>query len=334
VVRFASPTGASAQACNGGGMKSVYVDCGGVAAIGLEVKSWRRGQFKDLHFNNPTTVGVDMGVVATLGEARDPQNNEFNRISSRHYEVAGGTGGLLRLGGDATANTSLNYFEQLDCQFVNGDAYVFNNSDNNVILRARAFRGGSGTGNAIVFNGSDAGSEEVARGNVFMQLSTNGAIPIVHRGTETFTHPSINNNVLLIDFDNGYSAPAFGTGATGSWSDTRGLHRQMAFFGLGVGDNITNSLAARTRVSASSAVHICNGAADHLQLSDAANSNAWGINIEASGDMRLLRVAGTGRYRLSLAAVSDYADDTAAAAGGVAVGAVYRTGSVLKMRVT
>jgi hypothetical protein len=108
----------------------------------------------------------------------------------------------------------------------------------------------------------------------------------------------------------------------------------MAFFGLGVGDNITNSLAARTRVSASSAVHICNGAADHLQLSDAANSNAWGINIEASGDMRLLRVAGTGRYRLSLAAVSDYADDTAAAAGGVAVGAVYRTGSVLKMRVT
>ncbi|MFY8062515.1 MAG: hypothetical protein ACOVN2_02290, partial [Usitatibacteraceae bacterium] len=234
VVRFASPTGASAQACAGGGMRDVYVDCGAVAAIGLEVKSWRRGQFSDLHFNNPTTVGVDLGVVATLGEARDTQNNEFKKISSRHYEVAGGTGGLLRLGGDATANTSLNYFEQLDCQFSNGDAYVFNNSDNNVILRARAFRSG-GTGNAIVFNGSNAGAAETARSNIFIQLTTNGAIPIVHRGTDTFTHASIDNSVLLIDYDNGYATPSYGTGASGSWSDTRGIQGRMAFFGLGVG---------------------------------------------------------------------------------------------------
>lgn len=33
-------------------------------------------------------------------------------------------------------------------------------------------------------------------------------------------------------------------------------------------------------------------------------------------------------------ALSDYADDTAAAAGGVAVGSLYRTGSTLKVRVS
>lgn len=32
-------------------------------------------------------------------------------------------------------------------------------------------------------------------------------------------------------------------------------------------------------------------------------------------------------------ALSDYADDTAAAAGGVAVGELYRTGSTIKVRV-
>ena len=37
---------------------------------------------------------------------------------------------------------------------------------------------------------------------------------------------------------------------------------------------------------------------------------------------------------VNLANVSDYADDSAAAAGGLAVGDVYRTGSVLKIRVS
>lgn len=34
------------------------------------------------------------------------------------------------------------------------------------------------------------------------------------------------------------------------------------------------------------------------------------------------------------AALQDFADDTAAAAGGVAVGSLYRTGSAVKVRVT
>lgn len=38
--------------------------------------------------------------------------------------------------------------------------------------------------------------------------------------------------------------------------------------------------------------------------------------------------------RTGFAALADYADDTAAAAGGVAIGSLYRTGSAVKVRVT
>lgn len=38
--------------------------------------------------------------------------------------------------------------------------------------------------------------------------------------------------------------------------------------------------------------------------------------------------------RTDFAALANYADDTAAAAGGIAVGALYRTGSAVKVRVS
>lgn len=44
-------------------------------------------------------------------------------------------------------------------------------------------------------------------------------------------------------------------------------------------------------------------------------------------------VNGLLRREINFAGLQDFADDTAAAAGGVAVGALYRTGSVVKVRV-
>jgi hypothetical protein len=296
VVRFTSISGASNQACTGGGMRNLYIGCGNSAAIGLQVLSWRKGVFADLHFDNPTTVAVDVNVVATLGEARDTQNNLFDRISCRCLETTGGTGGLLRLGGDATANTSLNIFTQMDCNFVNGTAYLFNNSDNNYLTRLRASRA-SGSGSAIVFNGSNAAAIECARSNIVTHLTSNGPLPIICRGTTTFTHPSIDNSVLLLDFDNGYSVPTIETGASAVWSDTRGLMARLGFIGMGVGDDITNVLAARTRLGNGS-LHLVNGSQNHVRLSDAANSNVWGLSIDGSGNLRVLRITGTATFDL------------------------------------
>jgi hypothetical protein len=297
VLQFASPVGAANQACGGGGATGLYIACGNSAAIGLQVLSWRKGTFENLHFDNPTTVGLDVGVVATLGEARDTQNCYFRNLSSRHFEVTGGTGGLIRLGGDATANTSLNMFEQLDCAFLNGTAYLFNNSDNNYFVRPRAFRAGGGTGSAVVFNGSNASASEVARSNTIVNLTTNGALPIICRGTTTFTHPSLDNSLLLLDFDNGYTPPTIETGASAAWSDTRGLQARFGYIGVPAGEDITNTVAAEARLGTST-LHVVNGAENHMRLSNAAGTNEWSLSIDGSGNLRILRIAGSGNFNM------------------------------------
>ena len=297
VLQFASPVGAGNQCLTGGGVRDLYFGCNDSAAIGLQILSWRKGTFENLHFNNPTTVGLDINVVATLGEARDVQNCEFRNLSSRHLEVTGGTGGLIRLDGDATANTSLNYFEQLDCQFSNGTAYLFNNSDNNYIVRARAFRAGGGAGAAIVFNGDNSAADRVARDNIFVHLTTNTGVPIICRGTSSFTYPAITNMILLIDFGNGYTAPVFEAGATGVFTDTRGFQAgsQGGVLGIqgafGAAEGELNN--ARARLVSSTAVHIANGSDDHLRLSNNAG-DTWSVNVDGGGNLRMTRVSGAG----------------------------------------
>jgi len=297
IIKFASPTGASNQACNGGGVNNLFFACNNIAAIGLQVLSWRKGKFENLYFDNPTTVGVDVGVVATLGESRDTQNCYFCNLSSRHFETTGGVGGLLRLGGDATANTSLNMFEQLDCSFTNGSAYLFNNSDNNFFIRIRAFRSIGGSGNAIVFNGSDTASSQTARSNIIIHVSCNGALPILVRGTTSFTHPSSYNSVLMLDYDNGYAIPIFETGATGQWSDTRGIQAQTMQVAVSIGDNITNTTLAQSRIGTSS-MHVVNGSENHIRLSDQSGINTWSLSIDNSGNLRVNRISGAANFNL------------------------------------
>ena len=67
---------------------------------------------------------------------------------------------------------------------------------------------------------------------------------------------------------------------------------------------------------------------------DSANS-AWAFATQGSAAALFNNsvFAIYGRVTLSLANVGDYADDAAAAAGGYAIGQVYRTGSALKVRV-
>lgn len=45
-------------------------------------------------------------------------------------------------------------------------------------------------------------------------------------------------------------------------------------------------------------------------------------------------VNGLVRREVDFSALQDFADDTAAAAGGIAVGSLYRTGSTIKVRVS
>jgi hypothetical protein len=66
-------------------------------------------------------------------------------------------------------------------------------------------------------------------------------------------------------------------------------------------------------------------------------SNAYGgtniMMLDSLGDLWCLGNLSTSG-KLSMAVPAEYADDAAAATGGIAVGQTYRTGSVLKIRVS
>ena len=328
MVKFASPTGASAQKQNGGGIVGFFLQCAGSAAIGLQIQSWDSGEFRDLGIINPTTAGIDMGVVATLGEARDPQNNRLSQISVRCVDGGGAAGSILRLDGDATANTSLNVFEQIDGLHVNGNGYLLKNCDNNVFIRCRAYRA-SGSSASIEFQGSNSAAAQVARANVFFHFSANAAA--ICRGTSSYTYASYDNNLLYLDQDNSTPAPTVETGSTVYYSRTDNVASKTGIIQVAGGSSAAEVTSAKTRMASTESMRLYNGSANHLNLDD--GTNVWGMRIN-SASLTLTRFAGTGYFVLPLDTIGNYADDTAAAAAGVPVGGTYRTASALKVRVT
>ena len=64
---------------------------------------------------------------------------------------------------------------------------------------------------------------------------------------------------------------------------------------------------------------------------DQTSSNFAGVFYDSNGNDI---IAFRNDRKIGMPALQDYADDTAAAAGGVPVGYLYRTGSIVKVRVT
>jgi hypothetical protein len=329
VVQFASLEGASAQKQSGGGMIGFFIQCAGSAAIGIQLVSWDLGVFQNIAIINPATAAIDINVAATLGEARDSQNNKFSQISVRCVEGAAATACVLRVDGDATANTSLNVFEQIDGTFLNGTAFLLKNSDNNLFLRCRAFRAGGGTGASIEFQGSNISAAYTARTNIFLHFTSN-ATPIA-RGTTSYTYASTNNSLLLLDQDNATPVPTVETGASVFYTRTDNIAGMSGVAGVAAGETATAVGLAKSRRTSTSSLWLYNGSEDHMQLDD--GTNKWGIRL-ASGRFTISRYAGTGGMSFPTNVISDYADDAAAATGGVPVGGVYRTGSILKARIS
>jgi hypothetical protein len=326
MVQFASPTGASAQKQNGGGITGMFLQCAGSAGVGLNILSWNSGEFRDLAIINPIVSGISINVVATLGEARDSQNNKFDRIYIRCVEGSGANGHGITLDGDATANTSLNLFEQIDGLFVNNAFYNLKNCDNNFFLRCRAYRA-SGSHYGVYFSGSDDSSARVARTNIFVHYSSNA--DSIAAGTSDWVYPSTNNTMLLLDQDNATPEPFQEADATIHYTRTDNIDALPGMAQAAVGSNANETTAAKNRISVTESLRVYNGSSDHMRLDD--GTNVWAMNI-ASGNLRIIRTAGSGYYTLTLNAIGNYADDTAAAAGGVPLNGIYRTGSALKIR--
>lgn len=257
------------------------------AAKGLDVVSTSYCEYSDLGFLDFTDAGFEMNVVATLGEARDCQHNQIRNIQWEHFKEVGA---CLRLGGDSTANTSFNWFENISFKHFNGIGLDVGPTDNNTFQLTRIFRAARGAGESGILR---AGSVNglTARHNYFFSIGYSG--PFVAEGTPEDTVASHDNTFWQLDKDNNSPDPTINTGASLSFEDTRGLFNNFAFTPIAIGSNATTALAERDNISTETA-RIYNGSSNHIRLVNGAGEE-WGVNVDNStGDLRLIRLNGSG----------------------------------------
>lgn len=294
VITFRSPEGASNQKMVGGGIKNVYINVGGNANYAIEIKSVNSAIFENIHATEPAVAMFHFTVVTTLGEARDPQENKLRNCSVRAFTNAAG---LVVLDGDnaasPVANTSFNLFEQCRASIRNGTAFLLNNCDHNTFIQCYVNRASGGTGNAIVFNGSNADVAGIARHNLFIALSIGGSAGIIGRGTTSFTHPSYNNNVLLVDKGNATPDPTIEAGASIWYSTDEHIAYKSGHNQAVIGTTTVTIDAARDAITTES-LRITNTSSNHVRIVDS-SGNEWGLSIDsANGNLRLVRISGTG----------------------------------------
>lgn len=215
MLTVAPVTGASAQRMANLRLKGIAFDANNLAANCLVAKSLRNSVI-DVAVVNPTAYGVTLGVVATLGEARDPQDNDI-RIIARCVEAAGGC--ALTLTGDATANVSMNRI-YVDGQHKNQSLVICVNSDNNDWTFFRAFMvgGGAASESCTLQGGASSGIEcrserfhFVTANKPFHAYGTGGAVP--------YTVASTNSRIYVLDKNNGTPDPLVEPGASFYWQN-------------------------------------------------------------------------------------------------------------------
>ena len=289
MMQVTSPTGASNQKLVGGGVRGVTFNANSLADEGLVVISRNSGLYSNIHFHEFTT---DCLIVTahTLGEAADPQLNTFKNITCRQFN---NTGNFINLDGITGANASMNSFYDCSASFLNGDAYVLNNCDNNIFTRCRAVRASGGTGNSIVANGANDLLGSVARSNLFLAFSTNNS-PIIARGTETFTYASHNNRIILADIDNSTPIPTLGTDAT-FWFDTdRNMQYNSGLIDCAMASTSAQVETLRGKMTTETR-RVKNDANNHEIWESGDGLSEWSLSIDnTNGDIRITRLLGSG----------------------------------------
>lgn len=311
MLSVAPDAGASSQSLQGWILAGITLDCAGIAAVGLDVKSSRYFTL-DLYVANATTNGCVMGVQTSLGEARDTQYGQvFYR--GRQVETPGGVS--LRLQGDSSANVSFNWFAQVDIVHKNAQGIVEENADNNVWNMCRVFRasGGSAT-NSIEWQGGIS-SAVGCRSEYFGLLST--TVAAIAKGTGTYTVPANAITVANLDIANGTPVPTVETAASVAgpqiaWTPTitassgvLGTNSATAFYqldtadpnyvdfrlGIAITDNGTGSGEIRATLPFTSSSDSISAAVAGYEGS--ASIAVVGIIGTSSSSLRILKVDGT-----------------------------------------
>lgn len=285
MVEFSPVQGAGQQRGVGGGLVGIALNGLSIANNGVVIKSWNDGLF-EIYGGSCLRTIVEMGVVTTLGEARDAQ---FNRVSIYGRQFAGApNGSTLIVDGDATANVSFNTFPEINSTYQNGNGLNIGNSDSNDFGMVRLNSGG-GTGIGLLLVGSNVSAAHTARGNRFRMISP-GSGGITSQGTATVTFPANENIIDWFDDGNGSPDPVIGTGSTLRWGNQRAVYMGHAAGVLTVAGTKAEAQTQRALVSTES-LRVFNNNGNHIRI--VSNTAEWALRITGD-DIQLLRIAGTG----------------------------------------
>lgn len=189
----------------------INIDCSEGLGIGLAMQSCRN-TYIDIFVKNPTYQGMQMGVVALLGEAKDCRDNRIRYTCRALESGAHGANGLV-LTGDGTANTCFNLFEKVAISAYNATPVIVSDADNNLWLDVAVGKAAGGSASySMDFLGTNAVHASVSRSEQIFKLSSN--LPAIIRGTTSYTYPSKNIKFYNLDKENGCPDPVIETGAS------------------------------------------------------------------------------------------------------------------------
>lgn len=168
----------------------------------------------------------------------------------------------------------------------------------------------------------------------FQKISASNTMTIDGDGSETIegsaTIAVTGNNTVVSLYSDGTTLRRYTEGATAS-----GV--AGALLAANNLSDLASAATARTNLGGTTV-----GKAVFTAASEAAAQTAIGATVTGASVLTAANAA-AGRTALAAAAntlagvasvsLSDYADDAAAAVGGIAVGSLYRTGSIIKVRV-
>lgn len=288
MLRFESVSGASNRKMTGGGLQGIVLDAAATAGRCLEIWSWNSARFTDLMLYDATIACLDMNVVASLADARDPQENIFERVNIA--ALSGSADGIRMDAATPGANPSYNTFYGSIIYVNTGNGVNLFNCDNNWFHHFRIFV--TGAGNAVVFNGNNADPTYVARDNVFDHLTTAGAI--VARGPASYTYAAGRNACFNLDQTNNTVQPTIEAGTRLSYSYLDGASYLMPLIKAIAAQSETQAAIAHDLFTGGNLASqiIVNNSNAHMRLMTPSGLSAWIVSVDSDGNINFTIASG------------------------------------------
>ena len=317
-------TSATLPMTSGCGFQNCYLECNGVATIGLFVQSVRGSNFANMYVKNAVTSAYTLTtLVKTSGEATDTQNNVFTNCTWRNYDLsaAHASAGMTLTSasvGAANANTSFNTFVLcLGETYSNaggGVGFLLLDADNNTFIGCRVARNGTTT-YGLSIRGADT--------NFFWGFSCGGVNGIEIRGTASgyFANP-VSNTFFNLDDSNGTQYPTLDASCRAQVQFAIAGYRGTWTTQAVVADNSTSAEAEVANLGTSS-LRIRNGSSNHVRLTD--GTNEWSLSVNG-GVLRISGISGTtANVQVNSPLLIGAGATAASVAGGLAIGGNQQT---------